>query len=299
MYDIDIYYKKSEHNNMIYSIDMLRLKTDMTYNDFRELEFLINTFYKDNIKKFWTSDRVQCFHYNYVLSFNDNSFWFGFLHNSEELCASRDDITYNFTIEFNPNKLRNNFLIDKILTKFGNWHLKSYDLAIDIPINILDIVYDIQSKRKVHTFSYGKDNITYEIGSGQGRVKIYNKKIESDLNIVGHLTRVEVSVDCEDFPISNIKRYDFDIGLFPLLYLNQYLFSFSDLTTGDKTALAILYAVQHGYPIKDLSRRYKEKISQLLTGGSAIKFDKKTSTTCLQQTIYSYFVKRESRQVIF
>ena len=299
MYDIDIYYKKSEHNNMIYSIDMLRLKTDMTYNDFRELEFLINTFYKDNIKKFWTSDRVQCFHYNYVLSFNDNSFWFGFLHNSEELCASRDDITYNFTIEFNPNKLRNNFLIDKILTKFGNWHLKSYDLVIDIPINILDIVYDIQSKRKVHTFSYGKDNITYEIGSGQGRVKIYNKKIESNLNIVGHLTRVEVSVDCEDFPISNIKRYDFDIGLFPLLYLNQYLFSFSDLTTGDKTALAILYAVQHGYPIKDLSRRYKEKISQLLTGGSAIKFDKKTSTTCLQQTIYSYFVKRESRQVIF
>lgn len=299
MYDIDIYYKKSEHNNMIYSIDMLRLKTDITYNDFRELEFLINTFYKDSIKKFWTSDRVQCFHYNYVLSFNDNSFWFGFLHNSEELCASRDDITYNFTIEFNPNKLRNNFLIDKILTKFGNWHLKSYDLAIDIPINILDIVYDIQSKRKVHTFSYGKDNITYEIGSGQGRVKIYNKKIESDLNILGHLTRVEISVDCEDFPISNIKRYDFDVGLFPLLYLNQYLFSFSDLTTGDKTALAILYAVQHGYPIKDLTRTFKNRISKLLTGGSAIKFDKKTSTTCLQQTIYSYFVKRGSRQVIF
>lgn len=299
MYDLDIYYKKFEHNNMIYSIDMFRLKTDITYNDFRELEFLINSFYKDKVKKFWTSDRVQCFHYNYVLNFNDNSFWIGFLHNSEELCASHEDIKYNFTIEFNPNKLRGNFLIDKILTKFGNWYIKSYDLAIDIPINILDIVYDIQSKRKVHTFSYGKDNITYEIGSGQGRVKIYNKKIESDLNIVGHLTRVEVSVDCEDFPISNIQRYNFDVGLFPLLYLNQYLFSFSDLTTGDKTALAILYAVQHGYPIKDLSRRYKEKISQLLTGGSAIKFDRKTATICLQQVVYGYFVKRGSRQVIF
>lgn len=112
-------------------------------------------------------------------------------------------------------------------------------------------------------------------------------------------TRVEVSVDCEDFPISNIQRYNFDVGLFPLLYLNQYLFSFSDLTTGDKTALAILYAVQHGYPIKDLSRRYKEKISQLLTGGSAIKFDRKTATFCLQQVVYGYFVKRGSRQVIF
>ena len=299
MYDLDIYYKKFEHNNMIYSIDMFRLKTDITYNDFKELEFLINSFYKDKVKKFWTSDRVQCFHYNYVLNFNDNSFWIGFLHNSEELCASREDIKYNFTIEFNPNKLRGNFLIDKILTKFGNWYIKSYDLAIDIPINILDIAYDIQSKRKVHTFSYGKDNITYEIGSGQGRVKIYNKKIVSDLNIVGHLTRVEISVDCEDFPISNIQRYNFDVGLFPLLYLNQYLFSFSDLTTGDKTALAILYAVQHGYPIKDLSRRYKEKISQLLTGGSAIKFDRKTATICLQQVVYGYFVKRGSRQVIF
>lgn len=300
MYDIDIYYKKLEFNNMNYSIDMLRLKTDITYRDFTELEFLINTFYKDNIKKFWTSDKIMCFHYNYVLDFNSNSFWFGFLHNNESLCASRDDIFYNFTIEFNPNKLRNNFLIDKILTKFGNWFIKSYDLAIDIPINILDIVYDIQSKRKVHTFSYGKDDITYEIGSGQGRIKIYNKKIESDLNIVGHLTRVEISIDCEDFPITTIKNYTFDIGFFPLLYLNEYLYSFSDMTTGDKTSLAILYAVQHGYPIKELSRRYKEKISQLLTtGGSQIKFDKKTAEQILKQTIFSYFVKRGSRQVIF
>lgn len=284
---------------MFYSIDMLRLKTGMKYSAFNEIDFFLRGVLKENIKKFWVSDRKMCFHYNYVLEFDSHTFWFGFMHNNEQIDYNREDVLYNFTIEFNPNKLRDNFFIVHLLNKFNNWVIKSFDLAIDIPINILDIIVDISGRRKMQTYSLGKDNLTYRFGTGNGKVKIYNKKIESDLNIVGYLTRVEVSIELDDFLVSHIKRFTFDGGFFPYLYLNQYLFSFSDMTTGDKTTLALLYAVQHGYPLKDLSRAYKEKIRSLLEGGSKIIFSKETATSILQQVIYKYFVRRDSKQIIF
>lgn len=299
MYNLDIYNKKIDFNNMTYSVDMLRLKTYITYTDFSSIEFSLNTVYKEKVKRFWVSERIMQFHYNYVMDFEGVSFWFGFMHNNESANYNRDDLGYNFTIEFNPNKLRDNSFILFILNKFGNWYIKSFDLAIDIPVNILDIIVDKSGKRRFMTISNGGDDVTYEIGKGNGRLKIYNKKNESKLNIVGHLTRVEVSFDCDDFAISNMKRFTIDEKFFPYLYLNQYVFSFSDYETKDKMLMAVLYAVQSGYPINDLTRTYKKKIKDLLEGGSRIKFDKKTAINIMQQTIYHYFVRRESRQVIF
>lgn len=297
--NLKIYNKKVEYNNMIYSIDKIRLKTYITYTVFKDLEFSINNIYKDKIKKFWISDRIMCFHYNYVIEFDEFSFYFGFMHNNENVNYNRGDLEYNFTIEFNPNKAKDNSLILRILNKFGKWYLKRFDLAIDIPINILDIIIDMYGRRKIQTISYGGDNITHNFGTGDGRVKIYNKKNESDLNIVGYLTRVEVTREYDDFPISNIKRFDFELNMFPKLYLNQYVFSFSDITSGDKTVLALLYAVQSGYPLKNLTRSYRKKIEGMLEAGSSIRFNKTSATDVLKQTIYFYFLRRESKQVIF
>lgn len=299
MYNIDIYNKKVEFDNMIYSIDKLRLKTYITYVKFKELEFMINSVYKDKIKKFWLSDRIMCFHYNYNIEFEGFSFYFGFMHNNEGVNYNKENMEYNFTIEFNPNKARDNGLILHILDKFGNWYLKAFDLAIDIPVNILDILVDISGRRKMQTISYGADNLTYNFGKGDGRIKIYNKKNESDLNIVGHLTRVEVTKEFDDFPISNIKRFTLDDNIFPYLYLNQYVFSFSDYTCKDKTLMAILYAVQSGYPIKEVSRVYRKKLKGLLEAGSRIKFNKKSAIEVFNKTIFFYFVRRESKQIIF
>lgn len=299
MFNIDIYNKKIDNNNMTYSVDMLRLKTYISYSDFSEIEFMINTSLKDNVKKFWVSDRIMCFHYNYVLEFDGNSFWFGFMHNNENISYNKENLSYNFTIEFNPNKLKDNSFIIHILSKFSNWIIKSFDLAIDIPVNILDLIVDIRNRKNLETYSCGKDNITYRFGSGDRKVKIYNKKIESDLNIVGYLTRVEVSVKLDDFYVSKIKTYKFDEFLFPYIYLNQYIFSFSDYTTKDKTTLALLYAVQSGYPIKELTRTYREKIYAMLEIGSRVKFSSKIASEILKQTIYYYFVRRDSKQIIF
>lgn len=299
MYKKDLYNKKTEYDNMTYSVDKIRLKTNITYVQFKELEFMINSVYKENIKLFYVSDRIMKFHYNYHIEFENFSFYFGFMHNNEGVNYNKEDLQYNFTIEFNPNKAKDNRLVLYILGKYPNWYLRSFDLAIDIPINILDLIFDQGNRRKVETHSYGGDNITYRIGTGDGKIKIYNKKRESDLNIVGNLTRVEISTEYNDFPISNIKKFEFNELIFPYLYLNQYLSSFSDYEKPDKTLLAILYAVQAGYNMKDLSRVYRKKIRDLLEGGSRIKFHKKSASEVLQQTIYFYFVRREAKQVIF
>lgn len=300
--NLTIYNKKIENNNMIYSCDKLRLKTYISYKDFSELEFYINTIHKDKIKKFWISDKKNSFHYNYNIEITEGkSFIFQFMHNNEDINYNKENKFYNFTIEFNPNKLINDTLLIYILNSFGNWFLRSFDLAIDIPINILDIIIDKSNKRKFSTQSYGGDNLTYYIGTKEkdGSIKIYNKKIESDLPIVGHLTRLEISRKYDDFDLKGIKTYDFGNQFFPSLYLNEYVFSFSDITKKDKTLMALLYAVQSGYSINDLSRVYKEKIKSLLNGSSKILFNNFSASNALRQCIFYYFCTNESKQIFF
>lgn len=301
MYDIDIYNTKIENNNMIYSIDKIRFKTYITYQEFKNLESFVKIYYSKYIKKFWLSDKKSSFHYNYNIEIEEGkSFVFQFMHNSESINYDKIEKEYNFTIEFNPNKLKDNHLILRILNISSFWYLRSFDLAIDIPINILDILFDKNKKRTYKIFSSGGDNLTYYIGSKEkdGSIKIYNKKIESDLKIVGNLTRIEISRKYEDLPIAGIKNYNFGEQFLPLLFLNQYIFSFSDITTKDKTTMALLYAVQSGYPLNDLSRDFRNKIKKMLESGSKIQFDKKIASQTLLQCIFYYFVRKESKQII-
>lgn len=134
------------------------------------------------------------------------------------------------------------------------------------------------------------DDLCEIIQEDEKRFKVYNKKIESNLNILGELTRVEVSRTYEDYPIGNIVFFHFG-DKFPNIYVNSYIYSLSDYN--DKTLLAILYAVQGGFPISYLTKTYKQKIKNMLEGGYRIKFNEKAATCVLQQTIYFYFMKNE------
>lgn len=288
-----MYNKKIEHNNIFYSVDMLRLKTYMSFSTFSELEFRLKLVWKDYIKQEYTSPKINNFFYNYVIEIEEGqSFWFGFLHNTEK----RDEKNefYNFTIEFNPNKLKDNNILLYILGLSGKWFLKSLDLAMDLKVNILDLNVDFSGRKQMKIFSKGYDDKTIYIGKDEARIKIYNKKIESKLNILGDLTRVEVSRTFDDFPITDIKFFKFG-DKFPTIYLNEYIYSLSDYE--DKTLFALLYAVQNGFPIKDLSRVYKKKIKNLLQGGYKILFDEKSATQVINQTIFYYFIK--NNKVVF
>lgn len=290
-----MYFESITKNNIIYSIDMLRLTTNITFFQFSELEFCLKTVYSDYIKKFYQSSRFIDYQYNFVIEIEEGmSFWIGFLHNSEKRTSS-DLVNYSFTIEFNPNKLKMDKLLCKILYSFGDWKVRSYDLACDLSVNILDLIgFEKGNKREMKMISSGFDNKTIYIGKGDNRVKIYNKKLESNLS-VNNLTRVEISKKLEDFPVKKIWTYHFD-NVFPNLYLNNYLYSFKDYE--DKTLLAVLYAVQNDFPFNDLTRCYKNKIKRLFeSGGQKILFDCKVVDELIRKVIYHYFVQPSSKQV--
>lgn len=283
------YISKTSYNNLTYSIDMIRLKTYIDYDVYSNLDFYFNTYYKDTIEKYWISDRKMMFKYNYQIEVEEGrSFYLGFHHNNEK---DVEPGLHNLTIEFNPNKLKDNILIQHILNLSGDWFIRSYDLAVDIKCNILDLIFDKGLKRHVHTFSNGGDDITYNIGKGDLRLKIYNKKRESKLDITGDLSRVEISRELDDFPVREVKFLDWGLDNFPDIYLNNYIYSLSDYK--DKTMLPIIYAVQNGFPINDLSRRYKEKLKNLFEGGQKIKFTNKDATEVLRKTIFTYFMKNQ------
>lgn len=300
MYDfnkkIGIYLEKAQEcDNMIYSIDMIRLKTYLTYNDYNSLDFYLRTYFRDKIKRFWIDERKQCFKYNWSIEIEEGrSFWFGFCHNSEEKLPENMSPKYNLTIEFNPNKLKKNSLLVHILNLSGSWYIVRYDLAIDLHINIKDLIFDKSCKRKFKIISNGFEDKTVYIGAaGSDKfVKIYNKKHESKLNITGDLTRVEITREVNSFDIRDIVFWQYDEA-FPELYLNNYVYSLSDLYEAkkDRTLYAVLYAVQNGYPFSDLSRQYKQKIKTMLSGGYKIRFDNRTANNVLRQVILYYFVK--------
>lgn len=132
------------NDNICYTVDMLRLRTNLTAFEFSKLEFMINTVYKDIVKDTYQSTGISNFKYNYVIQLKENSsYWFGFIHNSELTNANssmqNEKREYNFTVEFNPNKVENRGLLRYILHLSKNWIIKSIDMAMDIKVNILDI----------------------------------------------------------------------------------------------------------------------------------------------------------------
>lgn len=288
----DLYFVNYTKDNIIYSLDMFRLKTYIDYTTFSNLDFYLKTYHNEKIKKFWISDRVMQFKYNYVIEVEEGkSFYFGFHHNNEK--KDEHEGLYNLTIEFNPNKLKKDFLLLHILDLGYKWYIKSYDIAFDLNINILDLIWDLSGRNLEKIDNRGYDNKTVMIGKGDGRIKIYNKKRESNLDIMGDMTRIEISREVEDFPIHDVKILHYD-NIFPYVYLNNYIYSFEDYK--DKTTLALLYAVQNGFPIRDLTKTYRSKIKNMLEGGYKIKFSNKIVTDLLRQTIFAYFVRPREKQ---
>lgn len=282
-------YNLLTYDNINYTVDMLRLKTALSYSDFSKLEFKLKTIYKDKIKKEYISNAISDFKYNYNIEIGEGqSYWFGFIHNSEIInknkSISNPNTTFNFTIEFNPNKIDIKGILKQILNLSSNWIIKSLDIAMDLKINILDLCgLDKERKKDFRMFTQGFDNRTYYMGRTNNRIKIYNKKIESKLN--HDLTRIEITSKL-DLDIKNILSYTYSAKL-PDLYLNNYLYSFSDYK--DTTLMAILYAVQSGYNINDLSRRYKDKIKNLLKGDYQVNLSNEYCTNIIRKCICHIF----------
>ena len=290
----DLYHEKMQvFDNINYSVDKLRLKTYISYSKFTEIEFRFKTCWNKYVAKDYSSAQMKNFFYNYRIVINENvSFWFGYLHNTEKRSfdpsknSTLNDGFYNFSVEFNPNKVKHNEIIEYLLNISNEWYIRSYDFAFDVRVSILDLIWDMGGKRVESIDNRGYDDKTVYIGTGDGRIKIYNKKKESNLEIIGDLTRVEISRKVEDYPINKIGLFRYDNRL-PEVFLNNYVYSLSDYN--DKTLLAVLYAVQNGYPLRNLTRYTRDKIKNLMKGGYKIEFNSKIVTTVIYDIIHYYF----------
>ena len=178
---------------------------------------------------------------------------------------------FNLTIEFNPNKVKDNKLLLHILKCSTNWYVKSVDFAVDIKTNILNVVgFDKSQKNCLMTYDCGGDDKTFYIGKGNNRVKVYNKTNES--NLLYDLTRVEITRYFSDSDNLKIIKHWKYYGYFPELFLKDYQISLDDLQ-GDKTLMGLVYAVNSGLPLHDLSRIYKNKVKEFLQKKKPIKID--------------------------
>lgn len=279
-----------DNNNYSYCIDMLRLKCNITHYDFEKHIGSRLFIYEKNLEK-WQSSRIGDFCYNYNYKDEDCSFWFGFISNKEKLSISSgkrinnendDVIKYNLTIDFNPNKVKDNKLLLHILKCSTDWYIKSVDFAVDIKTNILNIVgFDKTQKNCLMTYDCGGDNKTFYIGKGNNRVKVYNKT--NECNLLYDLTRIEITryfSDSDNLKIIKNWRY---YGYFPELFLKDYQITIDDLQQ-DRTLMALVHAVNNGFPLHDLSRKYKIKVKEFLQKKKSIKID----FDCFSFTLVKY-----------
>lgn len=278
--------------DIMYSVDMVRLKT-------RVPKEYIDRFVKRKLDtnpgiKYWSNFGIKQYRHNWQIRENhplnekyttpheklysagEYSYWLGYDHNSET-----DKINADLVIEFNPNKCPVDGLLEYVLMEFYasvETTVVSVDIAMDFEVNISNLLVDKFRKKKMKIIygGQGEDDLTYYIGEGDGRIKIYNKARE--LGIEGDLTRYEVTKKISK-KIKELVRpdYGFEANIIPIGYLTS-------LPT-DKTLSGLLWAVKNGYQMDRLTRHQRDKIREYIMNNTELKIDDKK----ISQVIQTYF----------
>lgn len=275
-----------DKNKNSYCIDMLRLKCNITIETFEKNISSRFVTYRKFINS-WKSNSIEQFYQNYQYKDEFCSFWFGFMSNKEISIEGRNkNKKFNLTIEFNPNKVKDNKLLLAILKCSLEWEIIRADFAFDIRTNILNITgFDKSKKKCLKIFDNGGDDKTYYIGEKNNSVKIYNKKNEAFLSY--DLTRIEITKCFKNLSLRNIKEFNFT-GYFPRLYLNDYQISIDDINI-DGTLSAIIFAVNNGFPLHDLTRKYREKVINFMQEKKPIEVDFYCFTVAFLNYLSYYF----------
>ena len=242
------------------SVDMLRLKSRIPLSVW---EGIHKRLLLDPDIDWWVSSKIDSYGYNYVFRKGEaGSFYFAYQHNSEK----RSNFKFSLVVEFNPSKCEIKGFLRQLLDLLGkDFEVVSCDIAWDFyDMDIRSISIDKGKKKAFKVFDYGGDDITYYIGEGDGRVKIYNKAREE--KVEGRWVRYEVTWYVKQ-KLSNIEFWYPREEAPKLYYYSQQELCF------DPTLDAIMYAVERGYPLNRLSRRYKEKALKCLKARSEVNID--------------------------
>lgn len=266
---------------MKYSCDMVRLKTRVIDYD---LFPLIQKLTDDYRVEYWQSNSYKSYHHNFRIQENDEfSFYIGIEHNAKRRNQKKD-----LVIEFNPSKseMATDSILYYTLFKYfrDDFIVVSVDVAIDLDIQVSELFFDKNYKR---TYKYFKSDTgeTHYIGEGQDRIKIYDKRREQmakGIKVEKEWTRVEYSIRLDE-KIENILKKDY----FKSISMIDIYKKTREYDCKDKTLKAILFAVNAGYDIKDLSRVYREKVKKLICN-EKINITEEDINKCIKDFFKNY-----------
>lgn len=267
-----------------YSIDMLRLSAKLSP---ATVEGVLNSYVYHPHVTYWESTNLQKFRHNWSFAcFGDTSIYVAYKHNRE-----RPSDRYNYTVEFNPNKIgfENDFLIRlfSILPRgsIRSTFISSFDVAIDIPVDISQVYVDSMHKRDFRLFSKGGSDITYYIGDRRSEVscKVYNKSLEAGLPYP--LTRFEITIrgkfDINKFSIDDVPAVD----RFPRLLL----LGDTDVFTDTEEQIFILGLLHNRSLLNRLSRYKKKKWEEKLSRVAVVQPSSEEIFKCLKDKLNQIF----------
>jgi len=253
------YYDELLFDNIIFSIDNVVLDFSITSLELQELfEFNINMM--SNSSKIsvrsWEGHGAGSFRKQCVFQLDDErSFWLG------QGLIGNGTLLDRYRLDFNPNKLAddpNLRSIREFLVRNSRsvlCRVTRFDLAIDIPVERTNC-FLVKDRRMYIERRHGKEYTQY-LGSKSskvGRVKLYNKTAEADLDYP--LTRLELTLD----PAKSFEKISFPL----VYYLNTDAIAESDIKVSD-TDRFILNALLQGYgTLNDLGRKTRAKMQSLL-----------------------------------
>lgn len=225
------YFYPISENGIIYSIDMIRFKFIANTYVLRQVcDYIESSCSYEHFESFKPCTYRDLF----KIRCDNNSFIIGLCFLGFE---SKDNMSC--FIEFNPNKVGSRAELKHILDllRFAQikLDLSNYDLAVDIPVD-KSYVSLVKDRRVYKKFCYDSknSNVTEYLGVNidSGRVKLYNKHIESELDY--SLTRAEIT--------SRHLDYNLFMSQFPKIVLasNLGLIDSIKLSQTDKVLLELL-----------------------------------------------------------
>lgn len=194
------YWKTSQDENLnMYSVDMLRIVLEVRKD---EVDTLLKYFHhpmRFDIHEYPVSFKDFTYRNLFSIEYEKGSTMaLGLVWNGTN---AQDDVVKGF-IEVNPNKcfIKPQCLYDIYYTldKCVGYKVSRWDLAIDIPTDRMSVVLG-KDQRKYELVCKSKEDRTEYLGCRNevGRVKVYNKTLESNLEYT--LTRCELTMpDYED-----------------------------------------------------------------------------------------------------
>ena len=255
------YYKEqTDKNGLVYSCDMLRITFDMRKDAVPMYNAYLENATRADITSYPQDFKPYRYRYMYTI---DYGMEYGKMALGLSFNGSASDKLRCY-MEFNPNKCMGNPQcardVEWLLRNCSVSEVARWDLAIDIRVE--RTLCELKKDHRKYGFEMrGQEDKTEYLGArnSAGRVKLYNKTIESKLDY--DLTRLEVTAD--SLHLSDVMAYIPEV----VVYKAQRELLFSDLSKTE--ALLVKLLREKDTPclyMRELDYRKRKKIEPYVIG---------------------------------